>query len=72
MGFPLALWKPSGVKADEEPMEAASLALMAEWPRTTEGQRLSSGQTIGAARTAVRSACLPELRIISAFGSCVP
>ena len=30
---------------------------------------LSSGQTIGAARTAVRSACcLPELRVISAFG----
>ena len=30
---------------------------------------LSSGQTIGAARTAVRSACcLPELRGISAFG----
>ena len=32
-------------------------------------RRLSSGQTIGAARTAVRSAgCLPELRVISAFG----
>ena len=30
---------------------------------------LSSRQTIGAARTAVRSAgCLPELRVISAFG----
>ena len=30
---------------------------------------LSSGQTIGAARTDVRSAgCLPELRVISAFG----
>ena len=38
-------------------------------PSMTQAVGLSSGQTIGAARTAVRSACcLPELRVISAFG----
>ena len=36
---------------------------------TVTSMGLSSRQTIGAARTAVRSAgCLPELRVISAFG----
>ena len=43
--------------------------LTAKLPCAATSRGLSSGQTIGAARTAVRSACcLPELRVISAFG----
>ena len=56
----------AGVGASVPP---ARDSLTAKLPCAATSRGLSSGQTIGAARTAVRSACcLPELRVISAFG----
>ena len=65
---------PLGAEAPPSAPESARQAparafLTAKLPCAATSRGLSSGQTIGAARTAVRSACcLPELRVISAFG----
>ena len=65
---------PFGAAAPPSAPESARQALArafltAKLPCAATSRGLSSGQTIGAARTAVRSACcLPELRVISAFG----
>ena len=65
---------PFGAAAPPSAPESARQAparafLTAKLPCAATSRGLSSGQTIGAARTAVRSACcLPELRVISAFG----
>ena len=66
--FPLRGGSPT--PAPESARQAPARAfLTAKLPCAATSRGLSSGQTIGAARTAVRSACcLPELRVISAFG----
>ena len=66
--YPLRGGSPT--PAPESARQAPARAfLTAKLPCAATSRGLSSGQTIGAARTAVRSACcLPELRVISAFG----
>ena len=75
-GLPLAPLHPLRIASEvnEYPMKVISASLMPESARQTlpgagvcacgRTKGLSSGQTIGAVRTAVRSACcLPELRV---------